>query len=257
MTMLFCSVGLRAQQSANALDPCGAMPKSDAAAKHFLTFAAFDKELRDALEHQDAVALSFLVQFPLRVNDNGGTISIDDASALKTHFQEVFTPAVRKEILADHDEPGGCGIEGVGYGRGVLWVQASDRGYAIYVVNRDSVAPYASGNTAKINYVCQTQTHRIAIDTLADGTLRYRSWNKPRPVTGEPDLDLKPGTQSFEGTNVCAFPVYTFKSGKTEITIDGGLGCGPDSGPDASPKDATGHLRITIADKTVTDVWCY
>jgi hypothetical protein len=258
LTTLSYAAGLHAQQKPDPLDPCGAMPRTDsAAAKHFLTFVTFDKELRDALDSQDAVALAFLVQFPLRVNDQGGTISIDDAAALKTHFQEVFTPSVRKEILNDHEEPGGCSVEGVGYARGVIWVQASERGYAIYSVNRDSVPPYPRGNTPRIEYVCQTQTHRIVIDTLADGKLRYRSWNKPRPVAGAPDLELEPGAGTFEGTDVCAVPIYTFKNDKTVFTIDGGVGCGPDSGPDALPKNATGHLLVKAADKTVLDAWCY
>ena len=88
-------------------DPCGAMPKAAGAAKNFLAFGQFDKELRVAIARQDAVALAFLVKFPLRVNDRGGTISIDNAGALKTHFQGVFTPAVRKEILrAANGRPG-------------------------------------------------------------------------------------------------------------------------------------------------------
>jgi len=258
LTTLFLVTGLCAQQKPAPVDPCGAIPKADtAAAKHFRTFATFDKELREALDHQDAVALAFLVDFPLRVNEKDGRISIDDAGALKAHFQEVFTPAVRNEILSDHDEPTGCGIEGVGYARGVIWVQASERGYAIYSVNRDSVPPYQQHNIARIEYICQTQTHRIVIDTLTDGTLRYRSWNKPRPVAGTPDLELKTGTEEFEGTDLCAVPVYTFKSGQTEFTIDGGLGCGPDSGDDAPPKDTTGHIQIKTGNKTVADAWCY
>ena len=108
-------------QDATLSDPCHAMPTGDlTAAKNFLTFDRFDKELRIALTQKDALALSFLVTFPLRVNDAGGTISLNNAAALKTHFEEVFTPIVRKEILSQKIETTGCRPGGIGYGRGVI-----------------------------------------------------------------------------------------------------------------------------------------
>jgi hypothetical protein len=237
-------------------DPCHAMAQEGSAdARNFLSFDQFDKELRVALAQQDPVALAFLVTFPLRVNDAGGSIAINDASALKTHFQEVFTPAVRKEILNEKNENIGCNVEGIGYARGVIWVNASERGYSIWSVNRDSVAPYTATRWKgpKIEFVCQTQTHRIAIDIAApEGALRYRSWNKPRPVTGPPDLQITKGDQKFEGTDLCAIPIYRFKSGTAEYTVEGGLGCDPDG-----PKNATGRLDVTLAGKPATDSWCY
>jgi hypothetical protein len=244
-------------QDAPLSDPCNAMPAGTAAAKNFLTFDQFDKELRVAITKQNAVAMAFLVVFPLRVNDAGGTTSLNDAAALKTHFQEVFTPAVRKEILGEKNEKIGCNEEGIGYARGVIWVNASDRGYAIWSVNRDAVPPYSSHqrNTPKINYVCQTQTHRIVVDTLAGGTMRYRSWNKPRPVTETPDLEIAKGDSTFEGTQVCAVPIYTFKNDAATYRVEGGLGCFEDS--DGPPKEATGRLEVTVTGKPATDSWCY
>ena len=242
-------------QNANLSDPCNAMTASS---KNFLTFEKFDKELRVALTRQDAVALAFLVNFPLRVNDAGGTISIDDAAALKTHFQEVFTPAVRKEILSEKNDNVGCpNDEGIGYARGVIWVNASERGYAIQVVNRDAVPPFkmSNWNTPKINFICQTQTHRIVVDTVAGGNLRYRAWNKPRPLSNAPDLVMTKGDGTVEGTNVCAYPVYTFKNGGTEYKVEGGLGCWGYA--DGAPTDATGQLEVTVKDKPAVDAWCY
>jgi hypothetical protein len=244
-------------QDARSIDPCHAKPTEGRAAKNFLTFDQFDKELRVAITRQDAVALAFLVTFPLRVNDAGGTISLDDAAALKTHFQEVFTPAIRKEILGQKTEDLGCSVEGVMYGRGVIWVNASERGYSIWVVNRDSglTQPANRWDALKIDYVCQTQMHRVVVDTVAGGVLRYRSWNKPRSVTGAPDLELKKGDGSFEGTDLCAVPIYTFKNGSATYKVEGGLGCYADS--DGIPKGATGRLEVTVADKPPTDLWCY
>ncbi len=239
-------------------DPCHGMPvDGTVAAKTFLSFDQFDKELRVAITRQDTVALAFLVTFPLRVNDAGGTISIDNAAALKMHFQEVFTPAIRKAILNEKFHDLGCNVEGIGYGLGVIWVNASDRGYAIWSVNRDAVPPYPNTWTIpKINFVCQTLTHRVVVETLAGGTLRYRSWNKPRFVTGQPDLEITGGKGTVEGTNVCAVSVYTFGSGTAVYSVVGGLGCFGDSEP-GPPKDATGRLEVTVAGKPQVDSWCY
>jgi hypothetical protein len=245
-------------QEARRSDPCNALSGAEpAAAKNFLTFDKFDKELRLAITKQDAVAMAFLVTFPLRVNDAGGTISLDDAAALKTHFQEVFTPAVREEILSEKNEEVGCNDEGIGYARGVIWVNASKLGYAIWSVNRDSVPPYSKNyrKPSKINYVCQTQTHRIGVDTVAGGVLHYRAWNKPRHVTESPDLEMAKGDGSFEGTGLCAYPVYTFRNGATAYRVEGGLGCFGLA--DGVPNEATGRLEVTVAGKPPTDSWCY
>lgn len=235
-------------------DPCHAMPSDSAAAKNFFTFDQFDKELRIALTRQDPLLLAVLVKFPLVVNDDGGSISINDPHALQTHFQEIFTPAVRKEILDDKSEKTGCLEAGLDYGRGVIWVDASEHGYAINVVNRDAVPPYSMKSQwqiPQIQFLCQTKAHRIIINTMTDGTLRYRSWNKPRPLTDEPDLELVKGEGSFEGTQVCAIPIYTFKNGKTVYKVYGGTGC------TEAPKDATGNINLTIGDNEPQILWCY
>ena len=244
-------------QAAPDKDPCNIMPANEFAAKNFLTFDQFDRELRDALTRKDAVQMAFLVTFPLRVNDAGRTISIDNAAALKKHFQDVFTPAVRKEILDEKNDQTGCMTEGIMYARGVIWVNASERGYSIWSVNLDAVPPYPGNNweIPKIEFICQTQKHRIVVETVAGGILRYRSWNKPRPVTGTPDLEIAKGQGSFEGTNVCAVPVYTFKNATAMYKVEGGLGCYGDS--DGPPKGATGRLEVTLDGKPALDSWCY
>jgi hypothetical protein len=260
---IVCCAAPASSQNVLDKDPCKAMPaEGPAAAKSFLAFDQFDRELRVALTRQDAMALAFLVRFPLRVNDKGSAISIDDAEALRTHFQEVFTAAVRKEILSIAPGTLDCGAEGgtegVGYGSGVIWVNANDRGYAIWSVNRDAVPPFpkALSSAPKIKYVCQTETHRIVIDTVAGGDLRYRAWKKPRAVAGAPDLELTKGEGSFEGTHVCAVPIFTFKSGDATYRVEGGLGCWGDGEP-GPPKEVTGRLVVTIGDKQPASAWCY
>lgn len=243
-------------QTKDATDPCHARPAGERA-KSFLAFDEFNKELREAITRQDAVELAFLVTFPLRVNEAGGTILLNDVGALKTHFQDVFTPAMRKEILSSDSGESDCGAEGIGYGRGVIWVHGTDRGYSIWSVNRDATGPYKEmyRRLPRIEFVCQTQTHRIVVDMMAGEVLRYRSWDKPRPVSGTPNIELLKGKDTFEGTNVCAVPIYTFQKGETTYSVEGGLGCFAES--DNVPKDATGHLAVTVGERTLTEQWCY
>jgi len=254
--LLSTSVALA--QSATPTDPCGAMPTGKtSAAKSFLAFDQFSRELRAALATQDALAMAFLVKFPLRVGDANGSISINDAGALNAHFQEVFTPAVRKEILDGKSNDFACNVEGIGYARGVIWVEASDRGYAIKTVNRDAAPPFNDGKSKvpHTDYICQTQSHRIVIDTTGDAAPRYRSWNKPKPITEVPDLEIAKGEQTFEGSDVCAVPVWTFKRGTAVYTVEGSLGCYESNHP--PPEGATGDLDVTVAGKQVSTVWCY
>jgi len=232
------------------------MPRDAPAARHFFTFDQFDRELRIAIGREDAVALAFLVRFPLRVNDVAGSISINDAAALKTHFQQVFTSEVRKQIMGEKLDNLGCNDQGLMYGPGTIWVSASERGYAITTVNRDATPPSGNPwNVAKINFICQTPTHRIVVDTLTGGLLRYRSWKRPRAVTDTPDLEIGKGDASFEGTGLCAYPVYLFKNGDAVYRVQGALGCYGDS--DGPPKGATGRLEVTVASKPASESWCY
>jgi hypothetical protein len=244
-------------QDAPPSDPCGVRPKGNTeASKNFFTFGQFDKELRSALATQDALAMAFLVQFPLLVNDESGTISINNAGALKAHFQEVFTSAVRKTILDDKSNSFECNVEGIGYASGVIWVEPSPRGYAIKTVNRDAPSfPKRNPIVPHTEYVCQTQSHRIVIEKTADGALRYRSWNRPKLVTEAPDLEIARGKQTFEGSDVCAVPVWTFTSGAAVYTVGGALGCYDSNHP--PPEGATGDLNVTIAGKSVSNAWCY
>ena len=103
--------------------------------------------------------------------------------------------------------------------------------------------------------MCQTQTQRIVVDTQVGGVLRYRAWNKPRHVTDMPDLEIAKGELTIEGTQVCAFHVYTFKKGTAEYRVDGGLGCWGYA--ESSPEEATGRLEAIGVGLQATNSWCY
>ena len=150
-------------------------------------------------------------------------ISLTNAAALRSHFGEVFTPVVRKQILSQTSEDVDdvdCDEEHISLAGGVIAVIATDRGYAISAVSQNGTI------TPETYYICQTQTHRIVVDAVAGRELRYRSWNKPRSVTDAPDLALTKGESTIEG-NRCGDPVYAFKNGATEYRVEGSLNCYP------------------------------
>lgn len=250
---LFCCVSIGSVSSAQSLsrDPCNAMPEG---AQHYFGFNQFDSELRQALKAHDATALAFLVQFPLRINSSKGTILLGDAEALRTRFDDIFSQGTIQSILeTDADAASlGCNAEGIGYGRGDIWVNATERGYSIWTVNPESARPGNERKAGLVDYVCQTDSYRIVIDEPS-GELRYRSWNRPHAITASPDLQVTQGKQTFGGTNVCAVPVYTFHNGTTTYRIGAGLGCFEKE----PPKGATGDLEVATHGKIVLQTWCF
>jgi hypothetical protein len=212
----------------------------------------FEAELRTAVSNADANALAFLVEFPLSVNTTKVSISIENASSLQGHLQDVFTPSVRKLILASPADDFFCHEEMLGYANGVLWITLTKSGYKISSVNAQTDSADTS-HVPTLAFACQTKTHRILIDRQSSGVLRYRSWNTPKALTSPPDLELFDGKDRWEGTGVCALQYYTFTKGSVVIEIQKGLGCGDGS----EPAKATGHLSVTISDKQVTDTWCF
>lgn len=243
-----------AQKQAPA-DPCKAKPQN---ATYFFDLTRFDHEMRDALERRDATSMAFLVSFPVRVNRSSGTILLADPEALRTHFDDIFSPAVVKEILAQDPSDLGCRSmeESVGYGRGEIWVKASSRGYAIWVINPESPQSSEGRKPQQLQFVCQTDTHRIVINETSDDFL-YRSWKLSRPLSAKPDLELAHGKQTFEGTSICAVPVLSFRNGDTTYEVDEGLGCFAPGEATTPPENATGSITVTTSGKIVLHDWCY
>ncbi|HKF48270.1 MAG TPA: hypothetical protein VKB38_12990 [Terracidiphilus sp.] len=221
-------------------------------------FKAFDADLRAAIAKQDAIAMSMLVTFPLRVNESdGGTYSINDGQSLRHHFQDVFTPRVRKAILNQKIEDIFCKYdEGLSYGdSGEVWVQYGKFGWQVWSVNVIPAGGIAKQTRNGIQLVCRTAKHRIVIDADEKGNLRYRAWNASRSVVQSPDLEIRGGTAESEGTGVCAKRLYTFTNAQATYEIDGAEGCyGDDNSP---PAGATASLTVTVAGKEPSSAWCY
>lgn len=221
------------------------------------TFVRFHNELRTAIARRDIAATALLVRFPLRINfSDGSTISLDNVKALQTRFAEVFPSSVRTVIINQKLNDIICGYEGIMYGRGHVWIEAVDtRGKGRYRVSTINVP--AAGNHGRLKevvglqFVCDTESYRIVIDTNSSGLLRYRAWNHPRAVTDKPDTEIAPGTESGEGTGGCARRIWKFKKGATGFNI-GELGCTDGS----EPKGTTGELEVLLGDQVQQRSWC-
>lgn len=211
------------------------------------SFLKFDKELRQALLTQNTTALALLIDFPLSVNAVSGKYSIDDPQALQSQFQKVFPQKIREQIIHQNPATVLCNPEGISIGS--VWVNHHPYGYAVETVNLKMIQK--PSNKPHIVFVCRTKELNIIVDSDAKENLRYREWSAKQSILGPPDLTLLDGTEQWDGTDVCAVPVWTFKSGKTIYSVAGGLGCTSSDRP--PPQGATGDLEINRQ----RTAWCY
>lgn len=216
-------------------------------------FLAFDRELRAAMSSPDPTFFTLLAAYPLGVNDGDGRTSIADAATLAARASTVLPAAVRSAVLDTAIGDVICTSSAIGYGRGAVWVrgilQFGVRRFAITTINLPSTSPPPR---AGVVFVCRADDHRIVVDRLADGRLRYRSWNRPRTLSDAPDLELTGGADDFSGTGVCAHHSWTFTSGATEYIV-AEAACTAD----VPPAGAIGELSVSVKGVHQTHSWCY
>jgi hypothetical protein len=202
--------------------------------------------------------MAFLVNFPLHVNYGDGTaIAIEDPTTLQTRFAEVFPERIASTLLDRKDGGPSCMHDKIMYASGAVWVDMVGQGKAarfrVVTVNLPGAKVAHTG--PRVQYVCDAAKHRIAVDALGVGKPRYRAWNKPRPTTDAPDMEIKDGDERIEGTYPCTRSLWIFRRGRTEFQVVRGLGCF--ASETAPPKDATGELSVSVSEKTIQHWWCY
>ena len=87
----------------------------DSAYRTFLT------RLQNAVRSDDRTAVMKLIAFPLRVNSRGSSRFYRDAHSTLRDYRKIFTPAVRRAILAQHFETLFGRDQGVMIGNGAVW----------------------------------------------------------------------------------------------------------------------------------------
>lgn len=220
------------------------------------------RELRSALARGDAIAMSLLVNFPLRVNfDDGSTILIADERTLRIRFEEVFPKAFRSAVLErDKTELDADGSIGGDYmiADGSVWMKrfGGEIGsrWRVDAVNV-SMPHHASASKRAVLYACETAKHRIVIDeTDGKKPLRYRAWNKPHFPPDPPDLTLSGGNEQVAGTGPCSSSTWTFSKGHTTIQVQESR-C--TAGSDAPPDDTRAQVVIAVDGKAKQVSYCF
>ena len=84
-------------------------------------YATFLSRLRTAVRGNDRNALIALVSFPLRVNFVEGARTYRDSSSLRRDFDRVFTPKVKRAVLAQRPDRLFVRDLGAMVGDGELW----------------------------------------------------------------------------------------------------------------------------------------
>jgi hypothetical protein len=217
------------------------------------TFLEFDREFRYALSTPDAGMMALLVKPSLRVSDERGTFYIEDARSLQSRFQDIFTPAMRDVVLKQPPEKLRCNNSGVMYGDGTVWVGYTGLRYALTTINVPVNHP-PKGPEKRIEFVCNSDNHRVIVDAVDGGPPHYRAWTKPHSLTEKPDLEISGGKREFQGSSVCAYEVWSFTSGGAAFVLEGPGGCYEDS--KEPPADTRGMLAVIAPGKPAMNWWC-
>lgn len=107
--------------------------------------------------------------------------------------------------------------------------------------------------TEKELFKCVTEKHTIIISEPAKGTYQYRSWNKPKAVSDKPDMYLKSKGVSVQGSGVCRYTEYSFKTGKVEFLINDDITC-LEGKP---PENIVGNLNILVNGELKNHYFCF
>ncbi len=244
----------RAQQEKSATEVGARCNVSVFGEKSTEKFLAFDRDLRKAIETRDVGKLALLTEFPLRVDDSGGAYFIHEGRSLAGHFDQIFTPEIRKAILSTTRDEIWCNYTGIAYGSDRVWINVTDKGFFVMTVNlpgNHAAAP----RERTVEMSCSTDRLRILIDSDKNGVPRYRSWSKQRSLFDPPDLEIATGKGDIEGTGPCAHHLWSFHAGKAEIRLEE-PGCYGDD--DAPPEKAQAQLFVKADEKAEERAsWCF
>lgn len=110
----------------------------------------------------------------------------------------------------------------------------------------------AHAQPTRDGFICDTDKHHVVIDHVADGALRYRVWNKPRPADQKPDVEVHGGTEDTGGTDPCVNTTWSFKRGNIVYWVSDSAAC-TDGKP---PRGAYGMVSVTINKEFAARYWC-
>jgi hypothetical protein len=190
------------------------------------TVDSFLAAVRRAVESTDPAALIPLLSFPLRINSEDAkyhmtrTLWIQSAGELRKYAGAIFTKRFREEILATLEEKS-CSTARLGIAAGRLWASPLAGPPKITAVNQPGFQwpDMTAGELLR----CRTSGQLIVVDRPGE-RVRLRSWALGHSSAGPPDLALEAARETYEGSGVCAYPVWKFSQGANELVVRG-AGC--------------------------------
>ena len=217
-------------------------------------FLAFDRDLRAAIEHRDTARLALLIDFPLRINDDGGSFFLHDARSLDGEYERLFPEPIRRAILASTHDTIWCNYSGIVYGEDRVWVDVTDKGIFLASVNLPSPKTHAPAKKQGVDLACHTDDLRIVIDRSGDDSRRYRTWKLSGSLSEKPVIEIEKGTGAFEGTGPCSHMEWNFKGPQGSILVME-PGCYGDE--DEPPHGAQAEIVTTGANGKEESKWCF
>lgn len=106
---------------------------------------------------------------------------------------------------------------------------------------------------ASEKFACSTSKHTVIVTLLPSGNYQYRAWNRPKSITGKPDVLIVGGEEITEGTGVCRYTRWEFTSNNVRYVVSTPVACTEDM----PPPNATGRLSVFINGEHRKSWWCF
>lgn len=102
-------------------------------------------------------------------------------------------------------------------------------------------------------FMCKTEKHNISIRQNDKNLYEYRSWNKPKTISEQPDMSIVAKNAILvDGTQSCKTTTFVFYRGNVKFEVDDNAIC-VEGNP---PKNAVGNLRVFIGGELKSHYWC-
>ncbi|MDN4091931.1 hypothetical protein P4U99_18585 [Brevibacillus agri] len=100
-----------------------------------VAFEAFFDKLQEAVKAGNKAQVARMVQYPLRINKDGGSRYVQNEQQFLAEYDEIVTPKVKEALLAQNVRETFVNAQGVMVGNGELWLGQSGGKYVWFAVN--------------------------------------------------------------------------------------------------------------------------
>lgn len=106
---------------------------------------AFLARLKTALNKDDRAAVCRMVAYPARVWDGRKSVTVRNAKELRRHFDDVFSPELRRVVNAASSQTAWANWQGVMFDSGRIWLAVGDDGRLRILTINPPVGPAGAG----------------------------------------------------------------------------------------------------------------